>query len=76
MGTSETCVPWSGLLTLRQEVTLAEVENIARIERRRKWTAEEKAALLVELEAEGARCQWLPGVIGFPRACSITGARP
>jgi transposase len=33
-------------------VTLAEVEIIARVERRRKWTAEEKAALLAEVEAE------------------------
>jgi transposase len=53
--TPETCVRWSGLLTLRQEVTLAEVEIIARVERRRKWTAEEKAALLAEVEAEGGK---------------------
>jgi transposase len=36
-------------------VTLAEVEIIARVERRRKWTAEEKAALLAEVEAEGGK---------------------
>jgi transposase len=36
-------------------VTLAEVEIIARVERRRKWTAEEKAALLEEVEAEGGK---------------------
>jgi transposase-like protein len=32
---------------------VAGVEIIARVERRRKWTAEEKAAPLAELEAEG-----------------------
>jgi transposase len=36
-------------------VTLAEVEITARVERRRKWTAEEKAALLAEVEAEGGK---------------------
>lgn len=30
-------------------------EIIARVERRRKWTAEEKAALLAEVEAEGGK---------------------
>jgi transposase len=34
---------------------LADVEIIARVERRRKWTAEEKTALLAEVEAEGGR---------------------
>jgi transposase len=34
---------------------LADVEIIARVERRRKWTAEEKAALLAEVEAEGGK---------------------
>jgi transposase len=34
---------------------LAAVEIVARIERRRKWTAEEKSALLAELEAEGGK---------------------
>lgn len=52
-GTSENCVHWSGLLRLQREVTLADVEIIARVERRRKWTAKEKAALLAEVEAEG-----------------------
>jgi len=42
-------------VALRQEVTLAEVEIIAQVERRRKWTAEEKAALLAEVEAEGGK---------------------
>lgn len=34
---------------------MAEVEIIARVERRRKWTIEEKAALLAEVEAEGGK---------------------
>jgi transposase len=36
-------------------VALADVEILARVERRRKWTAREKAALLAEVEAEGGR---------------------
>jgi transposase len=34
---------------------VAEVEIVARVERRRKWTIEEKAALLAEVEAEGGK---------------------
>ena len=34
---------------------MADVEIMARVERRRKWTAEEKAALIAEVEAEGGR---------------------
>src|SRR5216684_1955867 len=34
---------------------LADVEIMARVERRRKWTTEEKAALLAEVEAEGGK---------------------
>ena len=34
---------------------MAEVEIVARVERRRKWTIEEKAALLAEVEAEGGK---------------------
>lgn len=34
---------------------MAAVEIMARVERRRKWTAAEKAALLAELEAEGGK---------------------
>jgi len=34
---------------------VAEVEILARVERRRKWTEEEKAALLAEVEAEGGK---------------------
>jgi transposase len=34
---------------------VSEVENVARVERRRKWTLEEKAALIAEVEAEGGK---------------------
>jgi transposase len=34
---------------------LADVEIIGRVERRRRWTAQEKAALLAEVEAEGGK---------------------
>ncbi len=34
---------------------MADVEIMARVERRRKWTDEEKAALLAEIEAEGGK---------------------
>jgi transposase-like protein len=34
---------------------LSDVEILARVERRRKWTAQEKAALLAEVEAEGGK---------------------
>jgi transposase len=34
---------------------LADVEIIGRVERRRKWTAQEKAALLAEVEAAGGK---------------------
>jgi len=34
---------------------VVDVEIIARVERRRKWTIEEKAALVAEVEAEGGK---------------------
>jgi transposase len=34
---------------------LADIEIIGRVERRRKWTAQEKAALLAEVETEGGK---------------------
>jgi transposase len=34
---------------------VADVEIMARVERRRKWSAREKAALLAEVEAEGGK---------------------
>jgi transposase len=40
----------------QQEAALADIEIITtRVERRRKWTAQEKAALLAEVEAEGGK---------------------
>jgi transposase len=54
-GSSEASVLWSLVLSLQKEVALADVEIIARVERRRKWTAQEKAALLAEVEAEGGK---------------------
>jgi transposase len=40
---------------LGTEALLADVEIVSRVERRRKWTAEEKAALLAEIDAEGGK---------------------
>ena len=54
-GISEAWVVWSQLVRLQKEVALADVEIMARVERRRKWTTEEKAALLAEVEAEGGK---------------------
>ena len=34
---------------------MSDVEIVARVERRRKWTIEEKAALIAEVEAEGGK---------------------
>jgi transposase len=34
---------------------VSDVEIVARVERRRKWTIEEKAALIAEVEAEGGK---------------------
>lgn len=34
---------------------MADMEIYARVERRRRWTAQEKAALLAEVDAEGGR---------------------
>jgi hypothetical protein len=46
------------------------------IARRRKWTAEQKAALLAEVEAEGGHVARWRGAMVYLRACSTTGARP
>src|SRR4051794_29102167 len=51
----EACICWSCLLLLQRKAGLADVEIIARVERRRKWTAQEKAALLAEVKAEGGK---------------------
>jgi hypothetical protein len=45
------------------------------ITRRRKWTAEEKAALLAEVEAEGGAWRWLRDGTGYRRARFIIDAR-
>src|SRR6201997_2436663 len=55
IGTSEVRIRGSRLLWLQKEAALTDVEILARIERRRKWTAQEKAALLAEVEAEGGK---------------------
>jgi transposase len=34
---------------------MSDVEILARVERRRKWSIEEKAALIAEVEAEGGK---------------------
>jgi transposase len=43
------------MVWLLAEALLADVEIVARVERRRKWTAAEKAALLAEIDAEGGK---------------------
>jgi transposase-like protein len=55
VGTAEVWIRGSRLLWLQEEVALADVEIIARVERRRKWTAQEEAALPTEVEAEGGK---------------------
>lgn len=40
---------------LRKGAGLAELEILARVERRRQWTAEQKAALMAEVAAENGR---------------------
>jgi hypothetical protein len=52
-GSREVCCRWGFLLLLQREAALTDVEIMARVGRRRKWTAQEKAALLAEVEAEG-----------------------
>ena len=40
---------------LRKEASLSDVDILGRVERRRVWTAEEKAALLAEIDAAGGK---------------------
>jgi hypothetical protein len=54
-GISEISICWGGLPQLQREAALADVEIIGRVERRRKWTVQEKAALLAEVEAAGGK---------------------
>jgi transposase len=54
LGISDALRLWSLLLELQQEAPMTDGEIVAQVERRRrKWTAEAKAALLAEVEAEG-----------------------
>src|SRR3954453_21769961 len=45
----------SSFCSSRRRVAMAEVEIVARVERRRKWSEAEKTALLAEVEAEGGK---------------------
>jgi hypothetical protein len=47
-GIPEACVLWSLLLSLQSEVALTDLEILGRVERRRKWTAQEKAEVAAE----------------------------
>ena len=53
-------------------------EIIARVERRRQWTPQEKAALLAEVEATGGRVSVVARRHGISKslACCIIGDRP
>src|SRR3954464_86877 len=54
LGTSPVAAPLrSSFWSSRRRVAMAEVEIVARVERRRKWSEAEKTALLAEVEAEG-----------------------
>jgi transposase len=55
LGISDALRLWSLLLELQKEAPMTDVQIVARVERRRQWTAEAKAALLAEVEAEGGR---------------------
>ena len=46
------------------------------VERRRRWAPEEKAALMVEVEAEGGHASSLPSGTGSRRARCTIGDRP
>jgi hypothetical protein len=46
---------WSLLLDFQKEARLAEVGILGPADRRRIWSAQEKAALLAEIDAEGVR---------------------
>jgi hypothetical protein len=63
-------------LKIGTELGLAGVEIIARIERRRAWTAEENTMMFADVAAAGGKVSVLPAVAGLPSACSIGGAWP
>ena len=52
---------------------MSDVEIVARVERRRKWTIEEKAALIAEVEAEGGKVSWSPGGTGSRYSLRVFG---
>src|SRR6201994_546569 len=52
---AESSCRWSLLLLLQKEVCVSDVAILARGEGRRKWSIEEKAALIAEVEAEGGK---------------------
>ena len=49
---------------------MSDVEIVARVERRRKWAIEEKAALIAEVETEGGKVKLVA------RRHGISGKRP
>lgn len=53
--TDDSADPRSLLLELQKEAVLSEIEVVGRVERRRVWSAREKAALLAEVDAEGGK---------------------
>src|SRR3954471_5050520 len=56
LGTSPVAAPLrSSFWSSRRRVAMAEVEIVARVERRRKWSEAEKTALLAEVAAEGGK---------------------
>ena len=57
---------------------MADVDILGRLERRRIWGAQEKVALLAEVDAEGGKVRLVArrhGGTGYRRACSTIGAR-
>jgi hypothetical protein len=42
---------------LRKEASLSDVDILGRVERRRVWTAQEKAVLLAEIDVAGGKVQ-------------------
>jgi transposase len=52
---SDRAISEASFCRLQKEARLGDVEIVALVERRRKWTDAEKAALLAEVEAEGGK---------------------
>src|SRR4051794_19533326 len=69
-GIAEIWRRWSLLLELQKGVQMADVEIVARVERRRTWSAEAKAALVAESAAGGGEGRLGAGrhrIAGRPR---------